>query len=267
MAKQPAAPAARKAAIRPRSLAAQVQAEVQRRIAAGELAPGSAINIAELSRETGVSPTPVREALARLAAEGQLVFTHNIGYRLPDVPTPQQYMDWAVARVVVETNALLYILGPVDPRLLDEADAINAQIRHTDFGTGTAGVRKFSELNWRFHARLLALARNPLLDDLHARLYAAPQFSRIFLGRGILHQARVAAEHQKVITMLRRGELQAAAEALRAHIVESLERDARLSHVSISLKRVKHAPAASAPGATRERKPPRSATTTRRPPP
>ena len=257
--------ARRTTGIRPRSLATQVQEEVQRRLAAGALAPGSAINIAELSREIGVSPTPVREALARLAAEGQLVFVHNIGYRLPDAPTPQQYLDWAVARVVVETNALLYILGPVDPGTLDEAEAINAQIRDTDFGTGAAGIRRFSELNWRFHARLLALARNPLLDEVHARLYAAPQFSRIFLGRGIRHQAKVAAEHQRVVAMLRHGDLDAAAEALRLHIVDSLQRDARLSHVSLSLQRVK--PPTSPPlPSPHARKPPARTTTTRRKP-
>ncbi|MBU1440736.1 MAG: GntR family transcriptional regulator [Gammaproteobacteria bacterium] len=224
--------------IRPHSLASQVHEEILRRIAAGELTAGSAINIAQVSRETGVSATPVREALARLAAEGQLIFVHNIGYRLPEAPTQQHYVDWAIARIVVETTSLLYILGPIDARKLDEADAINAAIRRTDFGTGAAGIRQFSELNWRFHAKLLELARNPLLDEVHARLYASPQFSRIFLGRGIVNQAKVAAEHQKVIAMLRRGERAAASDALRQHIVDSLQRDARLSHVSISLERL-----------------------------
>jgi DNA-binding GntR family transcriptional regulator len=225
-------------AIRARSLVAQVYDKVLRRIGSGGAAPGAALGIAELARDLGVSPTPVREALQRLRAEGHLLYVENIGYRLPEPPTSQQYTDWAVARIVVESSALLYILGPIDTRLLDEAQAINAEIRATDFGTSQAGVRKFSELNWRFHAKLLALARNPLLDEVHTRLYAAPQFSRIFLGRGILHQAEVVAEHDKVLDQLRRGDRVAAAGAQREHIVESLERDARLSDLSISLKRL-----------------------------
>ena len=226
------------AVVRPRSLVTQVYEEVLRRMAAGKVVPGDAINIAGLARDIGVSPTPVREALARLSAEGQLIFIDNIGYRLPEPPTSQQYTDWAVARVVLESNALNYILGPIDSRLLDEAQAINDEIKCTDFGTSPSGIRRFSELNWRFHAKLLALARNPLLDDVHSRLYASPQFSRIFHGRGILNQAKVVTEHQKVLRLLRRGDRQGAADALRDHIVESLERDARMSHVSISLKRL-----------------------------
>jgi DNA-binding GntR family transcriptional regulator len=225
-------------AVRARSLVAQVHEEMRRRIAGGEFPPGTAVGIADIARRFNVSATPVREAFGRLAAEGQLHFVDNIGYSVPALPAAKDYVDWAVARVVVESSALLYVLGPLDARLLDEADAINERIRTTAFGTDHDGIRHFSELNWRFHAKLIALARNPLLDDVHARLYAAPQFSRIFLGRGIPNQALVAAEHAKVLRQLRRGDRAAAAQALSEHIVDSLERDARLSDVSISLKRV-----------------------------
>ena len=224
--------------IKPHSLAVQVYEEVQRMINSGDLAPGAAVNIAELVRHTGVSQTPVREALARLAAEGQLIFVHNLGFRLPDVPTAKQYTDWAVSRVIVESNALRYILGPIDPRAVDKADAINAQIRRTDFGSSAAGVKKFSELNWRFHAKLISLARNPMLDEVHARLAVMPQFSRVFLGRGILNQTEVTKEHDEIITQLRKGDREGAATAMRDHIVDSLERDAHLSDATISLRRI-----------------------------
>jgi DNA-binding GntR family transcriptional regulator len=70
----------------------------------------------------------VREAFGRLAAEGQLHFVDNIGYSVPALPAARDYVDWAVARVVVESSALLYMLGPLDARLLDEADAINERL-------------------------------------------------------------------------------------------------------------------------------------------
>lgn len=225
-------------AVRARSLVAQVHEEMRRRIADGEFPPGTAVGIADIARRFGISATPVREAFGRLAAEGQLHFVDNIGYSVPALPVAREYVDWAVARVVVESSALLYVLGPIDTRLLDDAEAINERIRTTAFGTNQDGIRQFSELNWRFHAKLIALARNPLLDDVHARLYAAPQFSRIFLGRGIPNQALVSAEHAKVLRQLRRGDCSAAAQALSEHIVDSLERDARLSDVTLSLKRV-----------------------------
>ena len=224
--------------VRAHSLVAQIHDAIHARIAAGEMPPGAAVVIADIAREFGVSATPVREALARLAAAGQLRFVDNIGYSVPPLPDAGDYVNWAVARVVVESNALLYIMGPLDPRALDAAEAVNERIRATAFGTGREGIRQFSELNWRFHATLIGLARNPLLDDLHGRLYAAPQFSRIFLGRGIPNQALVATEHARILRQLRRGDREAAARELRDHIVDSLERDARLSDLSVSLKRL-----------------------------
>ncbi|HEX4884118.1 MAG TPA: GntR family transcriptional regulator [Casimicrobiaceae bacterium] len=224
--------------LRRQSLVAQVYDDVRDRIVAGAIACGTGVSIAETAKRLGVSATPVREALARLAAEGLLVFHENVGYRVPDLPTAQDYTDWAVARIVVESNALTYILGPVDPRLLDEADALNREIRATRFGGDVDGVRRFSELNWAFHSRLIALARNATLSELHARLYAAPQFARIFLGRGIPNKAHVVAEHDAIVQRLRRGDRAGAAAALRDHIVDSLERDARTAELSVSLKRL-----------------------------
>lgn len=232
--------AARVNPVRARGLVAQVTDEVRARLASDAYPPGTAVSIARLVAELGVSHTPVREALARLAAEGLLRFEDNIGYSVPPLPTARDYTDWAVARLVIECNALLYVLGPLDARLIDEADAINARIAATDFGSSAEGVRAYSEANWAFHAKLIGLARNPLLDDAHARLYRAPQFSRIFLGRGIRNQTRVVAEHRAILRQLRRGERAAAAEALRTHIVDSLERDARLAQAAVSLKRLPH---------------------------
>lgn len=239
--------------VRAQSLVDQVHAEMQARIAGGAYPSGTEVSIAATAKDFGVSATPVREAFARLAAAGLLHFSANIGYRSAPGPSAQDYTDWAVARIVVESNALLYIMGPIDERLVDEAQALNDEIRHTRFGKDAKAIRRFSELNWSFHARLLALARNATLRDLHARLYAAPQFGRIFLGRGIPNQAHVVAEHDAVLTALRRGDTAAAAAALRTHIVDSLERDARMADVSLSLQRL-------VPGGARRGPPKRSAT-------
>ena len=226
--------------VRARGLVLQVHEEMRRRIAAGAFPPGTAVVIADIAKQLGVSATPVREAFSRLAAEGQLRFVDNFGYSVPALPVAKDYVDWAIARIVVEANAMLYIMDPTDSTILAEAEAINARIRGTAFGTDHEGIRLYSELNWAFHTQLIRLAGNPLLSDVHQRLYAAPQFSRIFLGRGIPNQTRVAAEHDKVLRQLRRGDRAGAAQALRHHIIDSLQRDARMSDVSVSLKLLAH---------------------------
>jgi len=53
---------------------------VRHMIVDGRLPAGTRINEVHLSRALGVSRTPLREALARLAQEGALINTPRIGY-------------------------------------------------------------------------------------------------------------------------------------------------------------------------------------------
>ncbi len=225
-------------AVRAKSLVRQVEAEIVRLMDHGAFPAGASVSISDLARRFEVSSTPVREALARLAAEGRLVFHENIGYRVPELPTAREYGDWAAARIAVESSALLYTFGPIDGNLLDAAESLNDEMRRTNWGVDSASVYRYSELNRGFHAALVALARNPLLREMQQRLYAGQHFSNVFIGRGMPAVEHVVAEHQEIIDALRTGDTAGAARQLRAHIVQSLERDARISEVSPALRRL-----------------------------
>src|SRR4051794_21810018 len=56
--------------------------ELEQAIVRGELAPGQVLRQEELSERYGVSRTPVREALRRLAALGLVSFEPNRGVRV-----------------------------------------------------------------------------------------------------------------------------------------------------------------------------------------
>src|SRR5256885_14919182 len=55
---------------------------IEEAIVSGELAPGSVLRQEQLSERFGVSRTPVREALRRLAALGPVSFEPNRGGRV-----------------------------------------------------------------------------------------------------------------------------------------------------------------------------------------
>ena len=224
--------------VQARSLVLQVHDEVGRMLDAGQYPPGSAVGISELSRRFGISATPVREALARLAAQGQLQFHGNVGYRVPEPPSAQDYLDWATARIAVESTALQAAFGPLDARLIDQAEAINDTMRTTRFDSSAASVARYTDLNQRFHAALVAVSRNPLLAEMQDRLYAGSRFARVFVGRARPATREVVAEHQRIVDALRAGEPARAALALREHIVDSLERDARLAERAPALRRL-----------------------------
>src|SRR5690606_16875533 len=86
------------------SRGAMVYEMVREWIAAGQLRPGERLSEEELARRTGVSRTPVREALKRLEAEG---FVQVIPYRGVVVaePSVDEVADLCVVRDVLEELA------------------------------------------------------------------------------------------------------------------------------------------------------------------
>jgi len=68
--------------------------------------PGSRLNIDALAGELNVSPTPIREALARLAAERLVTFEAFKGYSVNQPLTPRQVADLMHVRRLIETDAI-----------------------------------------------------------------------------------------------------------------------------------------------------------------
>lgn len=212
-------------AIRALSLSGQVYEVLRRRITEGGLGEEQPLVIASLVRELGISHTPVREALARLHAEGLATFTDNIGYRVAPRPTSADYNNWMQARLVIEVGAMQAV-SEVDEGAIARLSAINQKIASADFGKQFEGVRHFSELNREFHRELIALCRNPFLQRAYDQIWLGAQFSRVHYERGVLDQEAIAREHDKILRALRKGDLASARESLASHIVKSLKRDA-----------------------------------------
>jgi DNA-binding GntR family transcriptional regulator len=69
---------------------------IEEAIVSGELAPGAVLRQEQLSERFGVSRTPVREALRRLAALGLVSFVPNRGVRVRTLTREDLYEAFLV---------------------------------------------------------------------------------------------------------------------------------------------------------------------------
>lgn len=132
------------------------------RIQRGELASGDFLVEAELAQGLGMSRTPVREAIRRLAAEG-LVLTE--GYRRAVV---REFDDDTVdelyeLRARLESYAARRAATRIRPEELAELDSLAAAMEACADGTDAARTSRFADLNDRFHQVILEAARAPHL--------------------------------------------------------------------------------------------------------
>jgi len=207
------------------SLAVQVYEALRQRITEQVLAGGDRLAVVPLAQEFGVSPTPVREALARLHADGLAVLAQNRGYRVAPGPDAAVTMQWMDARVIIEVNTLRLAAGSLTRASLQRLQTLNDRIARGRFTGDFASLKAFAELNAAFHGTLVEAAGNPFLLRAWRQVALTAQFSRIHYRSGVRHRALIGAEHQRVIDALRENDTDGAAEALRRHIVDSLDRD------------------------------------------
>src|SRR3954471_2458415 len=81
------------------------------------LAPGERVNIDALARELEVSPTPVREALARLESDGLVRKRPLAGYTVSPLLTRQEFTDMFDMRLVLEGAAARWAAERAQPEV------------------------------------------------------------------------------------------------------------------------------------------------------
>jgi DNA-binding GntR family transcriptional regulator len=181
--------------------------------------PGAAvITESGLARETGLSRTPVREALLRLEVEGLVTLQPRRGavvntFSLEDVE------DVLEARVLVENHTALRSFAN-RVTLLPEVEAAHAAMQRSCRERDTAGFTSSDRL---FHELIVDAARNAVLSTIYRTLRERQTlFTSVFMrGRADRMQAAIA-EHELILATLRGDDRDAFCGAVNDHLQWSI---------------------------------------------
>ncbi len=144
------------------TLADQAYEAIRDRIVNGELSVGEFVREQEVSEALGVSRTPVREALGRLASEGFLDRIPHRGFQVPEeaLNTLLELYPILSSLEILAGRLALSCLTDGDLRKLRE---INDRMIERQ---GTGKVRDLIRLNDRFHQVIYQRSGNQRLSDL-----------------------------------------------------------------------------------------------------
>ena len=202
---------------RPEPLGDQVYAALRQMLRAGRLATGQQLQEAELAAQLGVSRTPVREALARLASEG-LVVAEGRSFIAPaltvgdidDIYALRFLLEPAALRLVAASKPDREQLAPLRQALDDMAAAHAA-------GDGAA----FMDANYRYRDTWTALVPNKRMVRA-IQIYADHvRYLRAFTLDAPGVRAAVLAGLKRLTLALAAGDGAAAAAAMRAHLTKA----------------------------------------------
>jgi DNA-binding GntR family transcriptional regulator len=184
------------------------------------LSPGDRMNIDALARELDVSPTPVREALARLESEGLVRKRPLAGYTVSPLLTRGEFADMFDMRLLLECAAARWAAE----RATDEQRArLVADAGRTIPPSGDQSWRSaFTTLDAHLHDLVARAAASPLLADSIARLHAHLHLHRRYFP---YEQTAVSgAEHQRIAAAIAGRDPDRAEAAMRAHLIEARAR-------------------------------------------
>ena len=193
---------------------AKIRDSLEQRIIEGEMGIGKRLDEAELSLQYGVSRTPVREALQRLAESG---LAEHIPRRGTFVRAPGLSELVEMFEVMTELECMAVRLAirratTADINVLTESnEACRAAFEADD-------PKQYYELNAAVHAQIYKMSGNGFLaaeaQRLHDRLRP---FRRLQLRvRGRMSESM--NEHDIILAAIRDGDAQQAVDTMRNHI-------------------------------------------------
>ncbi|MFF2409600.1 GntR family transcriptional regulator [Streptomyces sp. NPDC058092] len=204
-------------------LADSVYEDIKAMVMDHQIAPGARVGIEALARTLNVSSTPVREALARLEADGLVVKRSLSGYRATELLTREAVEELFEMRLLLEPRAAALAATNAEEAQLDVIESIleNMQSRPGPAGPYVA-YRDFAALDQCFHEAVVEAARRPLLAEAVERLHSHLHLFRL----SSLQDARepTLSEHERVARAILRRRADRAAEAMADHLTRSLER-------------------------------------------
>jgi DNA-binding GntR family transcriptional regulator len=202
---------------RPLALGDQVYRALRANLRNGKILPGYPLQEVQLAAQLGVSHTPVREALTRLASEG-LISSDGRSFSVPAL-TLQNVDDIYEVRLLVEPEAVRHVAEQAnDPAALAPVmQALEASIAAHKAGENEA----FIEANARFRSAWLTLVPNRRL--VHAvELYADHvQHLRVLTLDDAKVRNVVLRGLKRIAAALADGDGSAVALAMRGHLTEA----------------------------------------------
>lgn len=200
------------------NLADQVYERLVGAVVSGALPAGSSLNVGDLARELHVSPSPIRDALQRMASEG--LVTSNVNRRTTvRLFSRKEVQELLQVRELLECGAARLAALRVTAKELKEMRSAAEQCSRL-FGD-PAKKRQMLDLDGQFHRKVADASGNQTLADEITRCHRQVQVMQCVL----LDPAKMKtgySEHMAIVEALEKHDPDLAEKAMGGHVKQAL---------------------------------------------
>jgi DNA-binding GntR family transcriptional regulator len=183
------------------------------------LVPGERLTQSRLAEKLGVSRTPVREALQKLASEGLVTFSPYKGASVAEL-SASELDDIYCIRIALEGYCVSLAALRITDQQLERLEALFDRMKE-EYGRGDR--LQLLAANREFYAVLYAIPNRPRLHELTMKyLDMAELYRRLALAQ-IPYFKRIIDGHEELLAVLRQRDPVAVQYLLRAQMEEIRE--------------------------------------------
>lgn len=186
-------------------------------ILSGELASGSLHSIYQLAERFGVSRTPVRDAVLRLADTGMLTIERNHGVRVRGLRV-KDIRDVFDVRLLLEVPATARAAANATPELVA---ALQECLRSLEAAASASDFSSFMREDRHLHSLLMQAGGNERLAAIVESLRDATQARGVSTADHSRSLQQIQHEHVPIVDAVQRGDSDAAARVMSAHLIET----------------------------------------------
>jgi DNA-binding GntR family transcriptional regulator len=176
--------------------------------------PGDKISVEELSRELGVSRTPLWGAIYRLEAEGIVEVVPRLGVYLIKYD-PNRAIEIYVAREALEGMTARLAAERITQA---EISALQASIDRQREHLRKHELDKYYAAAIEFHEEIIRIAASSTLERLLRSIFAQIKAMRVQRNYTPMHLPQSCDDHEKLLEALRRRDPDGAEQEARRHI-------------------------------------------------
>ena len=191
---------------------------IRSQILNGGFAGGEHLKESELTSLCGVSRTPVREALRRLAISGLVVFTPHQGARVA-VLESGEIDEIYVLRAMVEGHAALRAATRISEPMIKHLKRLALDMENAIGSRSENWTDAFLAANHEFHRTIMEAASSPKLSAMASLVIEVPLVMRTMSHYSEPELTRSIRHHRELITAFEARDGTWAEAVMRGHIL------------------------------------------------
>lgn len=193
--------------------------EIKSRIEREELYPGQWVVERELCAAFGISRTPIREILLRLAGEGLLDFESGKGYKVKNLSS-EEIVSIFKARAAVEGYAARLACRNSSPQFADEIASIKKALLALDI---SKELETSVELGDRLHGAIISATKNFLLQEFYEKIRNYTILTSNFTKKHLNIEINSRDSHLSIIEALEAQDPDAAEARMLEHLQQTIK--------------------------------------------